>query len=197
MNLAFITEDGTDDAVLSLLLRRLGSPEHTSTRYLAGVGFGAVLKNAPSLVRQAARGLCRAAILSVDCDETANHFQVSHQTDDSNCRRCRLSNSLPPLHELRKLSAGAFEVVIAVPVRTIESWLAVLAGIQIPGSLSEFGKTRHERLELKRLVYGDATPTAEVMRTRAQQIGAAGDLQHLERASPSFADFREQSRGLR
>jgi hypothetical protein len=194
VNLAFITEDLTDDIALGHLVSRCDI-RHQQTRYQGGVGFGVVLKNAPPLVRQAARARCRGAIVAVDCDETSDHFEPDHVA--STCRRCRLTTTLPPLHELQRLSSGDFSLIVTVPVRTLESWLAVLAEIAIAGPINTFGKTRRERLELKRLVYGTSTPTAETMQRRSHDLCPLADVDQLARTSRSFADFRVQLASLR
>ena len=188
MTVAFVTEDETDSVVIGALVDRVLGRELAHTHYLSSRGFAAVLKTAAHHARGAARARVSFIIVMVDCDETHDHYSGPPPPHE-NCRLCRLEQVLPPAHEIAQLSARASRLIPALTVRTIETWLAVAGGLPVPGSVHDFGRTRDERLRLKELVYGDASPTSELMKRRGVDLVRGADLGAMATALNSFGSF--------
>lgn len=193
MKAAFITEDESDSEVVGTLVGRILGREIPRTHYLSRRGFGAVLSSAPPLALQAARAQVELIIVLVDCDETDDHYSLP--VPHANCRLCELMRALPSAHRVAEASNRSSRLVAALTVRTIESWLAIGGSLSVPGSIHAFGRSRHERSELKRIVYGDAQPSGEVLRQRGVEIARAANLEAMETTLNSFAAFASLVRG--
>jgi hypothetical protein len=189
---ALISEDQNDSLVLGVFIDRLLSRECEHQHQLTTQGFASVLKGAGQLAISAARGRASLIVVMIDCDHTQDHF--SEPLPHSDCRLCELGRKLPAPHEIEKISNGESRLIAALSVRTLESWLAVAGQLPVPGSIHTYGKTRDERRDLKRIVYGDAAPLSPLLNKRGTELARAADLPLLEKTLKSFAAFATQVR---
>lgn len=202
MKLAFCTEDLTDELVLSEFIRRLTGRAleiHAREYRLERGGWTKALQLAPIVARDVFRSDASGVVFAIDNDEAEPVHDPTHGEQVPGCRWCALKAAARVEEILRWERPGLplLQFVFVVPVRTIESWLALAAGVLGRRDPSNFGKAPHERRELKRLVYGDEPHDRLTMRERSLEIVRDADLHSLRQSSPSFAHFAEQALVLR
>lgn len=201
MKLAFCTEDLSDEVFLSEFIRRLTNRElevHSRQYRIERGGWTKALQLAPIVARDVFRSDADGVVFAIDNDD-AEPLHHSVHTDSPGCRWCMLRRAAGVDEILRWERPGlpGLQFVFVVPVRTIETWLALAAGVLRERNPLSFGKSPRERRELKGLVYGAEPHDRETMMTRGLQIIRSTDLGALRLASPSFAHFADQAEALR
>jgi hypothetical protein len=151
-------------------------------------GWQSIKSQLPYFLRLAMDAGVRHAIVAVDNDggarrhpgHEASHDAVAHAKDPDGCRVCAMTTWVPP--------DWNGDVVLAVPVQTIETWLLVLKD---PAFESHRPEGRFHKRVLKRDLFGDvASPAARSQ--LAFELLSRQDARDVLMRRPSYRHFAEQ-----
>ena len=199
MNVAFCVEDDSDEECLRLFAAAILSEEVTplSTTYkFRRGGWTQALKLAPSVVRYATQSGADGVIMCIDNDgQEPAHVPEHDESPDKDCRACRLKASAN-LGSLRWHGVQIPVVIFAVPVQTIETWLALLKGHPFSGPPEALGRNETSRRDLKQIAYGMERPAHDDRVRTCRELVKESRIVALETASSSFRQFADQVRAL-
>lgn len=203
MKIAFCTEDRADQEILLGFLKRIAGLEieaHAQSYRIERGGWTKALQLAPVVARAAHRSALAGAVFAIDNDAAEPlHDEAHDASPEKTCRHCalRAAADVEPVQGWPRPGLPPLFFVFVVPVRTIETWLALASEARIPGDPQAFGRTQTERRTLKRLVYDVEKPDTELMIERGAEIVGRANLEQLEQRSVSFRNFAAQARRLR
>jgi hypothetical protein len=203
VKIAFCVESDNDRVIYSRLVAKLAGSEleiHKSQYALREGGFAAALKLADRVTRNAFQAGADAVVLVVDNDGIQPvHSSAHHAKLDELCRWCSLhfAANAAEVRRWAKAEGRSFEVIVGVPVQTIETWLLLANDHPFPGPPEALGRDATGRASLKRALYGTPRPDSTLMRGRALPLIERLDVQALAARSESFRHFAEQVAALR
>lgn len=202
MKLAFCTEDVTDEVILSALLRRLTNLKfeiHSREYRIERGGWTKALQLAPIVARDVFRSDASGVVFAIDNDDAEPLHDSTHVNATEGCRWCALWSAarVGEILQWDRPGLPKLQFLFVVPVRTIETWLALAAGTLRGRDALSFGRSSVQRRELKEFVYGPAPHDRETMTKRGLEIVQTANLETLRGASPSFAQFAAQASALR
>ena len=212
MKLAVLSESPADEAALRIIAEGvLGTTtQPIEPPRLRSRGWPSVLQVLPAVLKHLYYCTdAEALAVVVDSDDSALHQAAHDEAEGSreDCRLCRLRECVT------QVRAGLTQVAGRPPLKTaiglagpaIEAWY--LCGRDAEASefawarqLSTRAGLRQKRLELKRKVYGNATPSLAIEIECAVSAAhrLAKDLEQLERRFPSgFGTFAKEIRTWR
>jgi len=193
---AFCVEDESDRYVFARLVDKvIGRRIDILETPFAVRGFADAIKLAPKILRNAFAKGADTVLFAIDNDDSEPLHSRSHETSrDSECRWCRLvfAANIRDVREQAATVRRSLGCIFAVPVRTIETWLLLIAGYPFSGAPESFGVGPVGRRRLKELVYGTERPDRQTMRSRVDALVPRLDVSHLSARSESFRAFHEQ-----
>jgi hypothetical protein len=199
----FCVESDNDRVIYSRLVEKLaGEPIviHKGEYAVREGGFVPALMLAHRVTRNAFRAGADAVVLAVDNDGSESlHSSVNHLKRDEHCRWCSLhfAANAAEVQRWAKAEGRSFEVIVGVPVQTLETWLLLANDYPFPGPPEALGRDATGRASLKRALYGTPRPDSTLMRERALPLIERLDVAAVLARSESFRHFAEQVAALR
>lgn len=215
--------EGNDHLVVKTLLARLLDFDESAITVdhidHPGMGWKAVLEQAPKALQRFYHKCCALAVLGMDNDGNRDlladglrqdpdhprhwlHPQTP-VTDQEACRYCKLTSIADrvrtELTYIPKKPGSTWPILICVPVEMIESWLLTAKALAQPGqgSLNAENKRRSTQ---KQALYGRPESTREDVETIALpllRVLSHEQLRQIRSHSRSFDSFATQVDGAR
>jgi hypothetical protein len=202
VRIAFCVEDDTDRQILARLVHRIlghGFEVHRDEFALPEGGYDKALQLAHRIAATAFYKGADAVVFAIDNDDAVpTHSRDHHRERDSACRWCRLAfaANLPELQRRARAANRHFGLVLAVPVRVLETWLLLADGYVFSRAPESEGVGYAGRSRLKQLLYGAPGAHAAARKARAFAIVDKMDVASVAARSDSFRHFVDQVRTL-
>jgi hypothetical protein len=212
MKLAVFSESPADEAALRIIVEGVlgNTTERIDPPPLRSRGWFSVLQTLPVVLKHLYyRTDAQALAVVVDSDDSALHKAAHDEAGGSrkDCRLCRLRECIRQVRASLTQVAGRppLKTAVGLAVPAIEGWY--LCGRDAEASESAWARQlgtgaglRQKRLELKRKVYGNDTPSLalEIECAVSAAHRLAKDLERLERLFPTgFGAFAKEIRTWR